>query len=165
MPYHNFETPLVNYWFSATKRPLDVCTSNEALDSLVESSGATVLYHYLHRYAEAETGRLSPTFIASIERLADREEVWTEPVSAILDRLKAARLLFLVKSHGRTYLVNAGSSPVSDVQILFDRPNSLLALDPTGRPGCSDVVPELRAREVLPLESALEERVASQETY
>jgi hypothetical protein len=123
MPYHIMDRPFVNFWFSATKRRLDDCTEDEALDALIRERGTTLLYHYVHRYADS--GHPHRRFCESIDRIAARKEIWTEPVSVILGRLKAMQNLRWIQCENDLWLANTSRQDISAVQIEFRSPNAL----------------------------------------
>jgi hypothetical protein len=89
MPYHDPARPFVNYWFASSegdKGPAFMERISEAnQDRLEEEGGACVMYtHFGHGFVR--DGRLDPTFVRLMERLA-RKNGWFVPVSVLLDYL------------------------------------------------------------------------------
>ncbi len=164
MPYHNFNTPCVNYWFSATKRSLIDSTSEKALDYLVADNGVTILYQYMHRYADVKTGEISSKFIDSLRRLANRNDIWIDNVSKVLDRLKAFQLLFIVKNKDKFYVVNTSEKDICDVQMAFDRKNILKNLNNISMLSRYGSIPLLEGNSVLPIELLYRERIQHSNT-
>lgn len=122
MPYFEPRKPYVRGWFSATKRCLRDCTSEVALDGLRRQHGLTVLYQYLHRYANPHAGGVRPVFAESIERLAGTSSIAVMTVGAAMRRLRQIQALFGVSRGKRAWLANAGREAVDDVQVRFAAP-------------------------------------------
>lgn len=152
MPYHSLDKPFVNYWFSATKRSLSYCTSDEVLDSLVSEKGVTILYQYMHRYADDETGKVSDKCISSLRRLSNRKDIWIDNVSNILDRLKAFQMLCIVKYRHKYYIVNTSKEDIYDIQISFDIKNTLKNIAEEGVLSKYARLRLLKGKCVLPIE-------------
>lgn len=117
MPYYDPSRPYVKYWFSATKRALKDCATPEALRSLRENHGLTVLYQYLHRYAYPETLELNPDFAASVERILQSGDILVAPVGRMMDRLRLMQGVFLLTHGERNWLLNIKDEDVTHVQL------------------------------------------------
>jgi len=91
MPYYDPGKPFVNGWFTATKRSLADCATQIALERLKKDYGLTMLYQYLHRYADSGNVRIDRQ-ICSIcgtdfyrfknpcsYRILDHETIETDP--------------------------------------------------------------------------------------
>ena len=120
MPYHDFHMPYVNYWFSATKGYLPRVCAPGRIDSLCKQRGAGIIYQYLHKYVDAN-GSIDPRVQESLERMAGDRRIFISPVSLLLDRLRQARMVFLLSYDGKTFLINASNQPYNSVQLLFER--------------------------------------------
>jgi len=119
MPYFDPRKPFVNGWFSATKRKIADFAEEETLRKLKRDYGLTVLYHYLHNYASADTGALKPEFKSSILTIAHDSEVLVDTVSNLMRRLRAIQGLFVLFDKEGFWVLNIGSMPVPDIQIVL----------------------------------------------
>jgi hypothetical protein len=122
MPYHDTNKPLVNGWFSATKRSLADCASQSALDRLKREHGLTILYQYLHRYADASTLRLDETLVRSVEAISSDSQILVATVSAMMKRLRLIQGTFVAYEESSFWLINVNDEPVNDLQIVLDYP-------------------------------------------
>ncbi len=127
MPYHDPAKPCVNGWFSATKRSLADCATEEALESLKRECGLTILYQYLHRYADPVTLALKESLIRPVDRIAADPEILVATVSAMMRRLRLMQGIFILYRERFFWLVNANDEPVQDLQIAADAPFSVQA--------------------------------------
>jgi hypothetical protein len=118
MPYFETGKPFVRGWFSATKRSFYDCTTPEALDRLVAQHGLTVLYQYMHRYADG-AGGLNPAFLAGADRLAADRRILVDTTGRMLARLRDMHAVFVGTTSGRTtaWIFNANGHDVPDVQV------------------------------------------------
>jgi hypothetical protein len=119
MPYFDPNKPYVNGWFSATKRKITDFAEEETLGKLKRNYGMTVLYHYLHNYASGDTGALKPEFKSSILTIAHDNEVLVDTVSNLMRRLRAIQGLFVLFDKEGFWVLNIGSMPVADIQIVL----------------------------------------------
>ena len=126
MPYHDFKKPFVNSWFSATKRSLADCSSHNAIYRLKRNNGLTILYQYLHRYADLSTRRVQDSFRRSIIRLRNDSSIYIDTVSNILNRLRQLQNLFIFYSNFQFYILNIGKQVVNNLQIMLSSQNKLL---------------------------------------
>jgi hypothetical protein len=121
MPYYEPGKPYVRGWFTATKRSFHDCTTHEALDRLAAGHGLTVLYQYLHRYADGDT--VDATFRADAERLAGDGRILVDTTARMMGRLKAMQgVLVGVRAGNRSteaWLFNLTSTAIDDVQVLL----------------------------------------------
>lgn len=117
MPYFDPEKPLVRGWFAATKRSFHDCTSPESLERLQRANGLCVLYQYMHRYANADTGEVDPIFRADAERLSAASGVLVDTTSALMDRLRLIQGVFLARRGRELWVANANESVVESLQI------------------------------------------------
>ena len=126
MPYYDPQKPLVNGWFSATKRPLAYCADDFQIEQLKKENGLTVLYQYLHRYANPETNALDQHFICSINRLSGDSKLLVHNVSSIMKRLRQIQGVFIVFQDNTFWLINGNDEAIENLQIITERP---LAVD------------------------------------
>ncbi len=117
MPYFDEAKPLVNAWFSATKRSFRDCTSTEALTRLVRERGVTVLYQYMHRYADKSTGEVQREFRTSAQRLMSTPGILVQPAGVIMDRLRNIQKVFVAYRDDKCWIINAGEREITDLQI------------------------------------------------
>lgn len=122
MPYYDQRKPLVNGWFSATKRSLSDCAQKLELKKLKDENGLTVLYQYLHRYATPETNTLDNDFVSSIIRISDDPKILVSTVSLIMKRLRQIQGIFVVFRDDSFWLINANKESVDNLQIKTSRP-------------------------------------------
>jgi hypothetical protein len=124
MPYYDPRKPLVNGWFSATKRRLADCASEPCLTRLKKENGLTVLYQYLHRYADPRTNMLQESFVLAIDRLAADPHILIGSVSSIMRRLRQVQGVFVVFEENSFWLINVNDGAVENLQIVSERPIS-----------------------------------------
>ncbi len=122
MPYHDPAKPFVRYWFSATKRSLRDCATEEALGRLRRESGLTVLYQYLHRYADPRTLALNPDLVEAVDRITERGDILVAPVSTVLARLQSMQRVFVFRRDDEYWLANLNDHDVSGIQLAGDPP-------------------------------------------
>ncbi len=127
MPYFEGRKPLVSGWFSATKRSFWDCTTEQALSKLTNENGLTVLYQYLHRYADWQNHTVQPKFKIAAERLMAFSGIWISTVSGIMDRLRLVQGLFVAYRQNRAWIVNTNAHEARDLQIVL--PPGILCLD------------------------------------
>jgi hypothetical protein len=153
MPYFEASKPFVRSWFTATKRSFADCTTPHALARLKKHNGLTVLYQYLHRYYDPDTGKVEPGFRVDAERLAADTGIWKATVSTVMTRLRALQGVFGLWRGNRAWLVNTNQEPVPDLQLLvparFDCP---APGGEVGRHGRVLRIHSLPADSVFPLE-------------
>ena len=117
MPYFDPEKPLVRGWFAATKRSFHDCTSDEALDRLEREHGLCLLYQYMHRYADAETGKLDERFRGDAERLMSRRAIWVDTTTRLMDRLRSIQGVFVATRGREVWIANANAEAVQGLQV------------------------------------------------
>lgn len=122
MPYFDLRKPLVNGWFSATKRSLVDCAEELAIEKLKEENGLTVLYQYMHRYANPETNALDERFVRSINRISDDPKILVQNVSSMMKRLRQIQGVFVIFWENSFWLINVNSEAVDNLQIKTERP-------------------------------------------
>ncbi len=122
MPYHDPRKPYVNYWFSATKRSIHDCATPAALDRLKRENGLTILYQYLHRYADPLTLDLDAKFTEAVRNLASDSLLHVHTASHHLRRLRSIRNIVVVQSGGAYWVLNAGSSAIKQLQFTITNP-------------------------------------------
>ena len=120
MPYFEGEKPYVRGWFSATKRSFAAATTDAALDALEREWGVCMLYQYVCRWAEPETGMPFPAFIEGLTRLRRHRAIWTEPAGRLLDRLRLMQAVFVAARDRTLWLVNTNAEPIDHVQLETD---------------------------------------------
>jgi hypothetical protein len=128
MPYYSPEKPLVNGWFSATKRSFHDCTSAEAQQKLVAENGLTVLYQYMHRYATKD-GRLDENFKKNAESLAANPDIKIDTVSNTMQRLRLMQGIFILHEAGTILIVNTNAVPIDSFQLALNKPASVTSTD------------------------------------
>lgn len=127
MPYFEEHKPFVAGWFSATKRSFRDCTTDQALSKLTNENGLTVLYQYLHRYADLQNRTVQPKFKAAAERLMAFSGIWISTVSSMMDRLRLAQGIFIAYRQNHAWIVNTNAHEARDLQIVL--PSGISCLD------------------------------------
>jgi hypothetical protein len=122
MPYYDSRKPLVNGWFSATKRALADCADENELNQLKKENGLTVLYQYLHRYAIPETNTLNEHFVRSVDRVSGDSKILVRTVSAVMKRLRQIQCIFVVFHEKSFWLINLNDEAIDNLQIVSERP-------------------------------------------
>jgi hypothetical protein len=122
MPYHDPLKPLVNAWFSATKRSLSDCATTAALDRLKRENGLTVLYQYLYRYADPQTVKLNKKFVQSVDRISSDPEILVRTVSSMMERLRGIQGVFVAFQERSFWLVNVSDVDIDNLQIVSSHP-------------------------------------------
>ena len=122
MPYHDPRKPLVNGWFSATKRSMADCATEDAINRLKQEYGLTVLYQYLHRYADPGTGKLNGRFVQSVERISSDPKIFVRTVSSIMKRLRQMQAVYTIHQGKSLWIVNLSDEDTEHIQIVADRP-------------------------------------------
>lgn len=117
MPYYEESKPYVRGWFAATKRSFHDCTSAAALNRLARSNGLTVLYQYMHRYADPVRDEVLPEFWKDAERLAADERILVDTTQRLMDRLAAMHGIFIGWRDGSCTIFNTNETDVLDLQI------------------------------------------------
>jgi hypothetical protein len=120
MPYFDPSKPLVNSWFSATKRSLVDCARPSVLDRLKQENGLTILYQYLHRYADPETYSLDANFTKAIKWIAGESEILVDTVNSLMERLRKVQHIFLVEGSNFLWIINTNKEEVSNFQFKTD---------------------------------------------
>jgi hypothetical protein len=120
MPYYDLKKPYVNSWFSATKRSLADCASNNAIYRLKHNNGLTVLYQYLHRYADPYTNIIQDGFQKSIMKLCNDSGIYNNTVSNILNRLRQLQEIFILHDTFQFYIINIGKHYIKNFQIVLN---------------------------------------------
>ncbi len=116
MPYHDKNKPYVNYWFSATKRRIADCATPNALNKLISQNGLTILYQYLHRYADPDTLKLNDDFVNAINAISSNKEIQVAPVQQLLHRLKALKHITVKKSSKGYCITNESNISLNNLQ-------------------------------------------------
>lgn len=141
MPYYDPRKPLVNGWFSATKRTLAHCADDFEIEQLKKENGLTVLYQYLHRYANPQTNALDRDFVRSINRLSGDSKLLVQTVSSMMKRLRQIHGVFVVFHHKSFWLINVNDEAIDNLQIRTERPLAIDAQDDSVvGVGCSIVI-------------------------
>jgi len=140
MPYHDSKKPFVHSWFSATKRSLADCTSHHAIYRLKHNNGLTVLYQYLHRYADLSTNRAQDRFRRSIIRLRNDPGIYIDTVSNILNRLRQLQEIFIFYGNFQFYIINIGEQSVQNLQFLLSSPITIR------NPKSNDTIRQIKKR-------------------
>jgi hypothetical protein len=144
MPYYDPRKLSVNGWFSATKRSLSDCASEEALEQLKNDYGLTVLYQYLHRYANPESCRLNDKFVQSVNRISSDGTIFVGTVSTIMKRLRQLQAVFILCQGKTIWFINSGDEDIDNLQIVADRPFDIEQHDGSiMRLGCTHVIKTL----------------------
>jgi hypothetical protein len=116
MPYHCPNKPYVHYWFSATKRRIADCATDAALKRLLGENGLTVLYQYLHRYADPATGALNGDFTAAVETLRAEHALHVATVSEHMARLRHVRNVVAARYRDNYWIVNLSTVRLAGIQ-------------------------------------------------
>ena len=154
MPYYCSDRPYVNGWFSATKRSISDCAQKEEQEKLVEQNGLTVLYQYLHRYADPNGRDLDKRFVAAVDSLISNNVIQIDTVSNTMERLRAIQRIFIFYNGNCIWIVNANRSPVKSLQMVFDRPADLSSNDcPIKIDGLTAIIAEIPAHSVVRITS------------
>jgi len=148
MPYHDPKKPLVNSWFSATKRKLADCASPHAIYRLKQNNGLTILYQYLHRYADPSTHEVQDSFRTSIIRLRNDPGMYIDTVSNILNRLRQLQDIFIFYRNYQFYVINIGTQWIKNLQILLSSQKTIL--DPKENTHAKQIKNRLFIQEILP---------------
>jgi len=119
MPYFEEHKPFASGWFSATKRSFGDCTTDQALSKLTNENGLTMLYQYLHRYADLQNYTVQPKFKAAAERLRAFSGIWISTVSSMMDRLRLVQGIFIAYRQNRGWIVNTNAREAQDLQIVL----------------------------------------------
>lgn len=120
MPYHDPAKPFVRSWFSATKRSLRDCSTEKALRRLRRESGLTVLYQYMHRYADPATHELDPDLIEAVDRITEDRDIYIAPVSTMMARLESLQRVFVFFRNENYWMVNLNDHDVPRIQLAGD---------------------------------------------
>lgn len=121
MPYYDIHKPMVNGWFSATKRSIADCTTNEALVQLKKENGLTVLYQYLFRYSQPESLKLNNHFKIAISRLASEPKILVATVSFMMRRLRNIGGVFVAYRGKSFWIINASNDDILNIQIVTNQ--------------------------------------------
>jgi len=127
MPYFDPARPMVRSWFGATKRSFHDCTTPEALEKLRRKHGLTVLYQYMHRYADPTTGAILGTFREDAERLAAATDIWKGTTGEVMERLRSMHGVFVAYRERNAWIVNASGATIDRLQL--ELPTGTKALD------------------------------------
>jgi hypothetical protein len=154
MPYYCYNRPYVNGWFSATKRSIGDCAQQEEQEKLVEQNGLTVLYQYLHRYADPNGRDLNKRFVDAIDSLVSNDAIKIDTVSNTMERLRALQRTFILYNDTYVWIVNANRYPLKSFQMVFDRPADLSLNDgPVKNVGHTAVIDEIPAQTIMQITS------------
>lgn len=121
MPFHDPRRPYVRAWF-ASSDGADVTRFNRLLskvnlDRLEAQRGACVIYtHFAKGFAKPGRG-LDPTFVAIVQGLAARPNVWLTTASELLDRLVALRHVSLAHDGFLLRVSNCGSGTIDGLTL------------------------------------------------
>ena len=122
MPYFDPEKPLVNGWFSATKRSLADCAEDWELETLKKENGLTVLYQYMHRYADRETNALDTRFVRGVNSISNDTKILVDTVSSMMKRLRQIQGVFVLFQENSFWLLNVNSEAIDNLQVKTSRP-------------------------------------------
>jgi hypothetical protein len=128
MPYFCPRKPLVNGWFSATKRSFHDCTTEQAQENLIAANGLTVLYQYLHRYATKD-GILNENFRRNAESLAANPAIKIDTTSNTMRRLRLMQGIFILYEANTILVVNTNNVAVDSFQLAFDQEVQMTSTD------------------------------------
>ena len=128
MPYYCPGKPLVNGWFSATKRSFHDCTSAEAQQRLIAENGLTVLYQYMHRYATKD-GRLDENFRRNAESLAANPAIKIDTTSNTMQRLRLVQGIFIFYEASTVFIVNTNAVSIASFQLTLDKHTPITTID------------------------------------
>ena len=144
MPYYDKNKPYVNYWFSATKRKIFDCATLSALDKLKRENGLTVLYQYLHRYADPITMELNAGFVKAVGNISNDPGIHIATVSNHMQRLRNIREI-IVLFRGKDYwIINTNSSGIRNLQFALSTSEDLrLSNNSISQKGNYLVIPEI----------------------
>ena len=120
MPYHDSKKKYVNFWFSVTDLSRDWLLrrniTQAGINRLIRQNGACIAYTYLHTYCH--NGTVNGEYERAMELLGKNSgSIWFAPVSVLLERLQAIRMLSLKRIGGEYRLLNSLDKPVSDVLV------------------------------------------------
>ncbi len=116
MPYYKPNQKYVNGWFAATKRSISDCAKKENLDKLISENGLTVLYQYMHRYAN-EDGVLNQNFVTAINSITANPNIKVDTVSNTMKRLRIIQGIYIFYSKRNIWLINTNNTIVKSLQI------------------------------------------------
>jgi hypothetical protein len=154
MPWFDRRKPYVNGWFTATKRRIIDCATEQAREWLKRNYGLTVLYQYLFRYADPNTLSLDPRFTRAIDDIAGDCEILVDTVSHLMRRLRLIQGLFVAHDRRRFWLINTNDEDVRDVQIALSGPAVGVSSDqPVNIHGDRLVLPVVPASGIVPVET------------
>ncbi len=117
MPYHDPAKPFVRYWFSATKRSLRDCATVEAIERLKRENGLTVLYQYMHRYADPITYALDPGMVDAVNRITDCRDIYIAPAGTMMARLESIQRVFICMRKDKYWILNLNDQDVAGIQL------------------------------------------------
>ena len=129
MPYHNPDTPYVNYWFSFSDgwngKTFLLLTSHANIERLVNERGASIVYAHLSASKElCSVGGLNPRFVDQMLFLASRKDGWFVTASELLNRLLLMKYIICFSAKGRTVVFNSAAGAVDGVTLRV-RPNEV----------------------------------------
>lgn len=125
MPYYNPKKPYVKGWFSATKRNIVDCTKDKALKLLKRDNGLTVLYQYLHRYADTKLEKLDNKFKKAIVKLVNDKLILKDTVTNIMRRLRLIHGIFVVYRDKFLWIINTNNKNIKNLQLSISNGDSL----------------------------------------
>ena len=80
-------------------------------------NGLTVLYQYMHRYANKRGEKLDPQFQKDAERLAGESRILVDTTARIMERLRLMQGIFIGHQGDNIWIFNTNRSEVREVQI------------------------------------------------
>ena len=145
MPYYNPKKPYVKGWFSATKRNITDCTTDKALTLLKRNNGLTVLYQYLHRYADSKLEKLDNKFKKAVIKLVNDKLILKDTVTSIMKRLRLIHGIFVVYRHNSLWIINSNNENIKNLQLSIPKEYSFYNADDRVKlEGDTIVIAELR---------------------
>jgi len=117
---------------------------------LKREHGLTILYQYLHRYADAESQRLNDKFVQSVERISSDSGIIVQTVTSVMKRLRQIQGVFVVYQEDHFWIVNVNDEDIADLQIVANQPIGIELHDGNVlSSGCTLVVKTLPGNSVL----------------
>jgi hypothetical protein len=166
MPYSDPDRPLVNGWFSATKRSFKDCAKKEEQERLVAENGLTVLYQYLHRYAGPDGKTLNGQFMESVESILSNSSIKVDTVSNTMSRLRLIQGVFIFYEDKTIWIVNGNRVPVKSLQIILEKPASLISEGSTVQNlGKTITIKEIAANSIVKFESDKAVKIQGRRCY
>ncbi|GBD86145.1 hypothetical protein BMS3Abin03_00054 [bacterium BMS3Abin03] len=150
MPYHDNQKPFVNYWFSATKRRIFDCATSQALDRLKGENGLTVLYQYLHRYADPTSFKLNSGFVQAVENLSSDPKIHVSTVSKHMHRLIKIRGIVVLYRDTDYWILNTNTCNIYNLQCHLSTSTDLhIVGNSINQKGSYLVIPEIEGKSCI----------------